>query len=189
MRSTASFVSSHPTSSRSRYELRGEMLSKGYQEIGSGCYGTVYAHPDQPDEVVKVGTYQDWNGQGTPYDGWVGYVLTFGDRQHSAVPRVHSLELHRDHYVARMERLFSALEVNRQWVLAKEWAVRLGAEENGGRVTKYDGCYPSTLPGYLGALGEDIEEWARRNGHGCDCHQNNVMFRRDGSPVITDPVT
>lgn len=142
-------------------------LERGYTKLGEGAYGMVFSRDDEPDTVLKVGTY---DRDEFAVDGWLDYVRTLGDHPSPHRLRVHSVELYPDHYVARMERLRGAETPKEQEVLSSCRRFR----------------QPSCHNGTLGEFGAVIEE-CQPDGTLIDCHSGNIMFRMDGTPVITDP--
>lgn len=152
----------------------GCLQAKGARFLGEGCYGTVVSDPEDATRVIKVGYYSRGETGGEPKDGWLDYVRACADHPSPHRPKVYRLDLFPDHYEARMELLQEAFDERTQDVSR---SVR-----SSGAVRS-----PSRLPGPLGEFGRWIEE--RLSDHGFDCHAGNVMFRADGTPVITDPVT
>ena len=148
----------------------------GYQKLGGGLYSNVYAKPDS-DRVVKIGRADCW----PDYACWLienGYSGTFG-------PKIYSLKFHGDFYVASMERLvdtISGLELAYQYIgLANNdlWQLYQAVRSWLG-----GGADPD-LPQV-----PDFKEFIEKldfEGLTGDLHGGNVMIRKDGSLVVTDP--
>jgi hypothetical protein len=152
---------------------------QGYEILGSGCYGVALAHPKRPNVVVKVakygfnpGSFNDL-GEFFPRDGWLTYVKHLANDPSPHALRVHSVAVFEEQFFAVMERLLPGDYEN------DETAKSIKAVTGSGN--------PEHLPGTLGQFGERVLKVCRETDRGIDCHAGNIMFRRDGTPVITDP--
>ena len=152
----------------------------GYEKLGGGLYSNVFAKPDS-DRVVKIGRADCW----PDYACWLienGYSGTFG-------PKIYSLKFHGDFYVASMERLvdtmngleqaynYKGLANNDLWQLYLAITVWLC----GVRDENVDVPQVPDFQEFIEKL--DLEGFAN------DFHGGNVMIRKDGSLVVTDPST
>lgn len=69
----------------------------GYDELGSGHFSAVFAHPTDPSLVIKVG--------GDVKDSWLGFAMYVHEHPASCFPRIEQIILHQNYYIAIMERL------------------------------------------------------------------------------------
>ena len=150
----------------------------GYEKLGGGLYSNVYAKPNS-DRVVKIGRADCW----PDYACWLienGYSGTFG-------PKIYSLKFHGDFYVASMERLvdtISSIESHygfSRCQLAKNdlWQLYQAVRNWLG---DYNGDDLPQVPDFK----EFIEKLDLAGLTG-DLYGGNVMIRKDGSLVVTDP--
>jgi hypothetical protein len=161
---------------RDQEKYENKLRHLGYQRLGSGLYSNVFAKPHS-DKAVKVGSIDSW----PDYAKWLiekGYSGTFG-------PKIYSLKFYEDFYVASMERLVDTVggmqadydhisnPPNDLWQMFR--ALR-----------KWLGSYsPDELP-----QNPDFQAFMREldeEGLAGDLHAGNVMIRKDGSLVVTDP--
>lgn len=158
-------------------EFREFLENKGFKKLGSGLYSVVYAHPTNPDIAIKVGEPDPW----PDYAVWAtenGYAGKFA-------PLVHSLKSykgngHRDFYVAVMERLVDTIRGVRE-EYADHNQSRLHNPFNvDGWELKRDDSRPDL---------QDFMHQMSNAGYSGDLHDGNIMVRKDGEIVITDPVS
>lgn len=144
-------------------------MAEGHTFLGSGCFGTVLQDKDNPDAVIKVGEYssgEDYEegAECMPKDGWLTYIADFHSHPSPHRPVVHSVELHRNCYVARMEKL----------------------REQSGAGPRIGIWELREAKGSLADLFHDIRKLYDGDRR-VDLHPGNVMLRGD-VPVITDPI-
>ena len=152
-------------------EYENKLRARGCHLLGHGLYSNVFSVPNKPDIVIKVGEM----------DIWPDYVKWSIENGHAGkfAPKVYSLKFHDGYYVAIVERLVCTIQ-------------ELKFTPNGERQQRpveqvsvfntmhfADDCYATDLVDYIRLL--------RKADLTGDLHDGNVMVRRDGSMVITDP--
>jgi hypothetical protein len=148
------------------YEYEDKVRQLGAEEIGRGLYSKVFAIP-YTDKVLKIGDMDEWPA----YIEWAaknGHMGKFA-------PKVFSLKFHNGFYVAIMERLVATmrdLESNGAKNSTQYRAWESVQSRRDPLATDY-ADYVNTLIKLH--LGKD------------DLHDGNVMVRKDGSLVVTDP--
>lgn len=94
----AQLNSGHDSSAGRGASLAWNMSSTyGYDELGSGHFSAVFAHPSDPSLVIKVG--------GDVKDSWLGFAMYVHEHPASCFPRIEQIILHQNYYIAIMERL------------------------------------------------------------------------------------
>lgn len=152
------------------------LQKKGFQRLGSGAFSTVYGHP-KSDRVIKLCHNPD---------AWVDYVY-WGAKEGYAgkfVPKVYSFKKHCDFYVAVMEKLeYTARHVdNKSEACVANNLISLGLGYNNETAkTLLDLLVPG-MEAFSKALQQQF------SGERLDIHDGNIMFRKDGSMVVVDPV-
>ena len=167
-------------------EYQANLVARGCEKLGSGCYGAVYSIPGT-DKVIKVGSQDQW----PDYIVWAtrnGYAGNFAPKVYSL--KFKSFEGH-EYYVAIMERLVCTIG-----------QMKLDPDDNYRSVSAPQIKLHSQIENWLGqpdadrspdlVQATDLLEYvkalrlAKFTG---DCHSSNVMVRHDGSLVVTDPVS
>lgn len=168
--------------------LKNHITRSGYDEIGRGCYGKVYARKDD-NYVIKVSSRGDRG-----YTAFLQSILNNNlNKKTKGVPLIHKAWISGDSFCVYMERLVSIHdappEIGEKTIdnLSKVIKVLTGRTKIGGADDKsLFGTYGPLAPMYnaAGYLSKDIK------GLGMDLHSGNVMYRpSSGEVVITDPVT
>ncbi|SRR5258706_488059 len=152
-----------------RIQYENKLCAKGYNSIGKGLYANVFAKPNS-DHVVKVAGFDNW----PTYIKWAtknGYAGKFA-------PKVKSLKFYDNFYVASMERLvgtlnefesFSSIHHALYWdITRRHWNDETPSEA-------------TDLIAFVSEL--------KYAGLANDWHKGNVMVRKDGQIVVTDPLS
>jgi hypothetical protein len=149
-----------------RSEYENKLRALNFEPVGKGIYANVFAIPNT-DKVIKVAREDAW----PDYIKWStenGYAGKFA-------PKVYSLKFYDGWYVAIMERLVATI---------KEFH---GASE------QYQQYSDHIQPYHLDEDGpEDLLSFVknlRDAGLAGDMHPGNVMVRKDGQIVVTDPTS
>jgi|SRR5882724_4524028 len=161
------FCSNREGKIMSRIQYENSLRAKGFEDIGKGVYANVFAKPNS-DKVVKVANLDSW----PTYIKWAtenGYAGKFA-------PKVDSLKFHDDFYVATMERLVGTMHDfyhrassihNELYHEITSWYVDESTSEATDLIKFVTKLKAAKLTG--------------------DWHFGNVMVRKDGQIVITDP--
>jgi len=163
-------LSNRGKKSMQRSEYENKLRALNFEHLGKGMYANVFAIPNT-DKVIKVASNDAW----PDYIKWAtknGYAGKFA-------PKVYSLKFHDGWYVAIMERLVDTMKNFRvsseQYQLYYDHVARrssdIPARSSKGK--------PKDLIEFVHNL--------RDAGLANDLHQGNVMVRKDGQLVITDP--
>ncbi|MBY5849805.1 hypothetical protein HFN51_04435 [Rhizobium leguminosarum] len=162
-----------------RPQIVRELREQGYKFLGRGCFAVAMAHPDQPDVVVKVGQRRSHRQYAKRFSDrfpeYVGFLKDSGTRSKYALKVYHFEEVSHVNggtYVAVVERCFAgkgseaqkSVSAAGQVVSRKSWGTNGASKTAASFIKRF---------AYLGTL---------------DLHSGNVMLRRDGTPVITDPL-
>ena len=156
---------------KEQYETRLE--DYGAKKIGKGLYANIFSIP-KTDKVVKVAGLDQW----PVYIKWAtenGYAGKFA-------PKVTSLKFFDDYYVAVMERLVATYSEYRTSKLRDS-------------ITDQDKLYNAMTwhkdysEGDFGSDFLDFVNELKSEGLGGDMHDGNIMIRKDGQIVITDPTS
>src|SRR6266446_8859484 len=151
---------------RTQYE--NNLRAKGFENIGHGLYANVFAKPNS-DKVIKVAALDSW----PTYIKWAtekGYAGKFA-------PRVDNLKFHDGFYVATMERLVGTIHDfyhrsssvhNELYDEITSWYVDESTSEAADLIKFVTKLKAAKLVG--------------------DWHFGNVMVRKDGQIVVTDPI-
>lgn len=155
-----------------RDEYENKLRALGCEMIGNGYFSNVFNIPQQPDKVIKVGPADDQ---------WPLYARWATENGHSGkfAPMIHSLKFYDGFYAAIMERLVCTvgdIRNNNCYRGGKGTELQAIFNEVTGREEKTEAC---DLAAYVNEL--------RALGHSNDFHDGNVMVRKDGQLVITDP--
>lgn len=179
-----------------RGDVRNFLESKGFSRLGGGAFSTVMAHP-KSDRVVKLGGN----------DNWLGYCLWAAEKGYAGnfAPKVHSYRVTPSgtQYIAIVERAAYTIDRllcsgSRAYKYAdqfRSFVFECHRTARRGQPIK-DKLSPMTASAYPGLeqFGIDLATWAanqvKQDGYNLlDLNDGNIMFRKDGSMVITDPIT
>jgi hypothetical protein len=152
-----------------------ELAELGFERLGSGVFGTVFERPGYP-WVFKVFN----NDPG--YLAYLNYVINHQNL--SAVPKIKGrpVRINKNTYAIRMEPLYK---------LRSELAWELNN-------TPTDGLKSSAYKEFVDMIAQQWPDVAKvladlpgitgKSRLYLDLHDENVMQRADGTPVITDPL-
>lgn len=151
-----------------KIEYENKLRELGFPQIGSGIFSNVFAFPNNPDKAIKVGKDDD---------AWPSYIKWATEKGYAGkfAPKVDSLKFRDGFYVAIMERLIATM---REIVY------------EGGDNSYQNRLYQSEIIS-RGGKAKDLIEFVtdlRDAGLTGDLHPGNVMVRKDGQIVVTDPV-
>lgn len=151
--------------------------------LGSGCYGAAFAHRDYPDVVVKVDTLKE---DGDDMNrGWPQYIQIANKSRSKHAVKVFALSdcgamavIERlDPVVGTYSTAFASLTPDAQTIRKT-----LGNSVEYGGIIRCKGL-PQTFRNFMHTLKREAPEtdW--------DLHGGNIMLRKDGTVVVTDPFT
>jgi len=150
--------------------MHASLVKAGWRVLGSGGFAYVFGHVRHPDLAIKLGSVDEWRA----FVMWGmqhGYAGRF-------TPRIHAIKSFERCFLAVMERLhhtaYEATEEQSTLYLAMKRTIEWSAN-------------PST---WLRDNHPDLYGFAihcNRDAWRGDVWEKNVMFRRDGSIVLTDP--
>lgn len=170
-----------PFAVRSKFCERLE--KKGFKKLGGGYYSNVYAK-EGSDKVIKVGS-----PSGDHWDAWIDYCLWAGKQGYGGkfAPRVYSYKKFSNFYVAIMERLDytvsdSSVEENSEAPIAQFLFSSATECNNPTALLLCDILVPE-----LGKFSLELKE-EFKSANRFDLHGGNIMYRKDGSICVTDPV-
>jgi hypothetical protein len=140
-----------------------KLEDKGFPVIGKGMYAKVFAIPNT-DKAIKVAYL----------DAWPKYIEWSTKNGHAGkfAPKVESLKFFDGFYVAVMEKLVATI-----------------SEFPG---TSEQRQFYREMTGYGTKTATDLAEFwnsLRHEGMSGDLHGGNVMVRKDGQIVVTDPTS
>lgn len=154
------------------YDTAVKYFDRDHKEIGSGCYGVVFCRcPKQSKIVVKVGS----DHASRDFLHWVYKNKMW--KKNPAFPKVTAFKRigQKGAYVAKVEKLE---EIGTDWAGYKPSDFELH-----GMPEVIDKKYFKKA---LRALSKKNEtEW----GHSYDLHSSNIMKRKNGQVVLTDPLS
>jgi len=150
------------------------LAGRGYHVVGAGCYSHVFAHPDVPGRVVKVGPKSSETGRS---DGALEYLRAATSMSSEHSPAVYHLAELPSVYVVEMEALEELQQAERN-----TFSLRFGRDGLKAVAEKL-GAPPSYLE-----YAEQLHKMACLLGVRFDFHDGNTMRRpSDGTLVVTDP--
>lgn len=185
---------------RSAAKAHAWLIAAGWAEIGYGYHGTVHAHPEHPDVVVRLARKADGFGD---YAALLRKGFTGSDGPHA--PRVHDLSVSRCGALMTVGSRLTNPTPGTWWlpyahaVLADEAGVAMDegvrerfkaewpAYEPWVNHPSFDGIrenFRAAWPGYE-AFVATLRAAAPR---ALDPNIGNVLVGLDGSPVVNDPL-
>ena len=152
-----------------------ELEELGFEELGSGGYGIVFERPGYP-WVFKVFN----NDPG--YMAYLNYVIHHQNL--SAVPKIKGrpIRINNNTYAVRMEPLYK-LRSELAWELNNAPTDGLKSSEYKEFVVMIEQHWPD-----VATVLADLPNITGKFKLYLDLHDENVMQRADGTPVITDPL-
>lgn len=163
---------------KSSYAFRAKLAKKGFKHIGGGFYSAVYAHPTS-DRVIKV-------NHGHKCDAWIDYVLWANQQGYGGkfAPKMYSYKHYGNFYVAIMERMEYTVadsEMTSEAPVAQTLFSLAATHENEKAKLLVDLLVPG-----LGEFSEKLRKTFPSER--LDLHEHNIMYRKDGSICVTDPL-
>lgn len=200
VRSSSPSLASLGIVERSAAKAHAALVSKGWAEIGYGYHGSVHAHPDYPDVVIRLARKADGFGD---YAALLRKGFAGSNGPHA--PRVH------DMFVSRCGALMTVgtrlTEPSRDtWWLAYAHAVLAdhpGVAMDKGVRDRFKAEWPSYEPRIAHPSFDGIREQFRAAWPGYEAYVatlraasprsldpniGNVLIGQDGSPVVNDPL-
>lgn len=184
-RSDTSFIKRHLAELTNPSQTRGEIVTalkeRGYRQLGRGCFAVVLAHPDAPSVVVKVGQInsgKSWIihlGFKDRFMAYADHLKETGSRYKFALRVYHHAfvsERHGGTYTAIVERCFPGRGCKAQDAITDSANVVKGNSFGTSNANPAATRFLRSIA-HLGTL---------------DLHSANIMLRRDGTPVVTDPL-
>lgn len=165
-------------------ELVRQLKAEGYEFIAHGQFSEVYAKPSG-DEVIKIGRRMD--------AGYVWADYSLGSTS-PHVPRVKEVKRHRgacasdDFYSVRMERLEPVEYLSGEEGKTYERLCDTLRLKTATFYSTWRAFEPMEIPASLEDLVTEIKGLAQQRDFGLDFYPKNVMRRKDGTLVVTDPV-
>lgn len=150
-----------------RSEYENKLAKLNFPLLGKGMYANVFAIPNT-DKVMKVARN----------DAWPVYIKWASENGHMGkfAPKVDSLKFFDGFYVAVMERLAGTMHDFEAFSTGHYKAYREAVSYGWSRPKR-----PSRLGNYIQKL--------RDAGLAGDLHPGNVMVRKNGQIVVTDPTS
>ena len=186
----------------SKRDYERNLRKEGYKELGSGCFATTFGKPNKRT-VVKVGIYKEetfWtnNGKLGLVDGnhaYMAYIRAIRTKQDNPFfPKVKSVQFH--HYAEDNGKI-----VQVYFIVELERLKELSYNDTGGveiAEMLFDGWSSSSiLIGFGAYMPKQLLKWYKQSlqviqrlkrDHCDDLHNGNIMVRKNGELVITDPV-
>lgn len=160
------------------YAFISKLQKKGFKQLGAGFYSTVLWKTG--NRVIKV--QREANR-----DAWLDYIIWASEKGYagSLAPKVYSYKKIGSFAVAVMEKIdYTARKIEQDDDKYMHWSMfsqSLFLKNN-----LADRLLDQLVPG-ASQFKYALREFAK-NGR-LDCHNDNIMFRSDGSMVIVDPVS
>nr|USU31613.1 hypothetical protein NG677_20195 [Methylobacterium sp. OTU13CASTA1] len=185
---------------RSAAEAYAALIATGWSEIGFGYHGTVHAHPDHPDVVVRFARKADGFGD---YAALLRKGFAGSDGPHA--PRIHDMHVSRCGALMTVGSRLSDPARDAWWlayahaVIADHPGVALDegvrdrfrvewpAHEPRIEHSSFDGireAFRAAWPGYEAY----VAALRAVSPQGLDPNIGNVLVGIDGNPVVNDPL-
>lgn len=148
-------------------------MEAGFEPLSSGYFSYVYSAKGHPRVVIKIAQTNHAEG-----DGWVPYIKWARKSRSIHAPRVYAIVEDTTYTVAVMERLvpFSScsdlLDPETVSVLTNATCHR-----------NLNNFGEGSLKRFCKRITNDLPDWWH------DMHSNNLMLRKDGTPVVVDPLS
>lgn len=167
------------------------LLARGYRILGEGCYSRVYIHDADPDYVIKVSIRPD---------DWPAFVKWGEEKGYAGkyTPKVLALKVFKGgYYIAKIERLeyeigrcedtdIRATYYEMKQIARVGYADREGDIFDKARAEATLNLLEQRQPGCVAYLNDFRKKWGSDD---TDLHDYNWMVRKDGTIVMTDPIT
>lgn len=159
------------------------LQKRGFKLIGQGLYSCVY-HKEGSSRVIKVSTNMD---------NWVDYILWSSKKGYAGKfsPMIYSYKVIKGHqqsfYVAVMEKLettLGRLKGSHDHTLTDKIFERAVKYENPKALILLDMLQPG-----MNTFAEDFRYTFANKDYNLDLHGGNFMLNKEGSVILTDPVT
>ncbi|GJE09987.1 MULTISPECIES: hypothetical protein [Methylobacterium] len=185
---------------RSAAKAHASLIAAGWAEIGYGYHGSVHAHPNHPDIVVRLARKADGFGD---YVALLRRGFAGSDGPHA--PRVHDLHVSRCGALMTVSARLTDPTPDTWW-LAYAHAVLVdhpGVVLDEGVRDRFKAAWPAHEPAVDHASFDGVRESFRAAWPGyeayvaslraaspraLDPNVGNVLVGRDGSPVVNDPL-
>jgi hypothetical protein len=176
------------------------LLAAGWCELGFGYHGTVHAHPDHPDVVVRLARKADGFGD---YAALLRKGFAGSDGPHA--PRVHDLHVSRCGALMTVGSRLTNPAPDAWWlpyahaVIADHPGVAMDEGVRDRFRTEWPAYEPRIDdPSFDGIREQFRAAWPDYESYvatlraaaprGLDPNVGNVLVGRDGSPVVNDPL-
>lgn len=165
-------------------------IRDGYKRIGEpSASAAVFAAPDYKN-VIKIGKLSDC---------WLKYAKVAKGSSNDHLPKIFSIEIHGNYYLAEMEFLRELPDnffKNETYRKIAAWMNVVGGWANGRDVYLHDQSKVQ-IAALASALAKEQPEMVdalkivvrTRGGCNFDCHPTNMMQRANNELVLTDPLT
>lgn len=185
---------------RSAAKAHAALLAAGWPEIGYGYHGSVHAHPDHPDVVVRLARRADGFGD---YAALLRRGFAGSEGPHA--PRVHDMHVSRCGALMTVASRLAEPPEDAWWLPFAHAVIadRPGGEVDAGVRARFKAEWPRHEPSVDHPSFDGIREafraaWPGYEGYvsalravaprGLDPNVGNVLVGRDGSPVVNDPL-
>ncbi|MDX7952112.1 hypothetical protein P7D22_13105 [Lichenihabitans sp. Uapishka_5] len=185
---------------RSAAKAHAALVAAGWPEIGYGYHGSVHAHPDHPDVVVRFARKADGFGD---YVALLRKGFSGSDGPHA--PQVHDMHVSRCGALLTVASRLAEPSQGAWWLPFAHAVIadRPDAEMDEGVRTRFKAEWPDHEPYVDHACFDGIRDafrtvWPGYEGYvaalravaprGLDPNVGNVLVGSDGSPVVNDPL-
>lgn len=170
-------------SAPNRHNIVSALVAIGYRELGRGHFSIALEHPKHPDVVLKVAYTRPSSGRLDGFPAYAKWIMETKPKSKHAL-RVYHYEQVSDEnegtYVTITERLDHGR--GNPELTDKKWAVT-------GALPYVRTASTDRLPRHVPRSAvEYLSKVADLGGH-FDLHGDNVMVRKNGDVVVTDPIT
>jgi hypothetical protein len=162
-------------------DIQNQLEKFGWNSPSSGCYSSVYINPKK-DYVLKI------NGRPDPaFNHYVSLIHKFKNKHFPKISDMKKFKVSGyTYYVYFVEKLYKLSEKNKDMVFAV--LADLGAE----KALNYAGDIPqSKIDDFIRKNPEFVKAYkilsTNQRSYHSDLHDDNVMQRKDGTPVFSDP--
>ncbi len=185
---------------RSAAKAHASLIATGWAEIGYGYHGSVHAHPDHPEVVVRLARKADGFGD---YAALIRKGFAGSDGPHS--PRVHDLSVSRCGALMTVGSRLSTPPSDTWWlayahaVIADHASVLVDEGVRERFKAEWPAYEPRIDHSSFDGIREDFRAaWPKYEAfvatlraaspRALDPNVGNVLVGQDGSPVVNDPL-